>query len=37
MEFHDSYKMLEDQLVSDSERVKMTIHEIWKVTGYRFT
>jgi len=26
-----------DPLVTDKERVDMTVHEIWKVTVYRFT
>jgi len=37
VDFFGAYNLLEDPLVSDSERVRMTIHEIWKVTGYRFT
>ncbi|KAJ7829515.1 hypothetical protein B0H14DRAFT_3717388 [Mycena olivaceomarginata] len=36
IEFHGSYNIPEDPLVTDKERVKMTNLEIWKVTGYRF-
>jgi len=36
VEFYGSYNLPRDPLVSDNERVKMAIHEIWKVTGYRF-
>jgi len=35
--FSGAYKLSDDPLVSDNERVRMTIHDIWKVTGYRFT
>jgi hypothetical protein len=35
--FFGTYCLPEDPMVSDSERVRMTTHEIWKVTGYRFT
>jgi len=31
-----TYKLSDDPLVSDNERVRMTIHDIWKVTGYCF-
>jgi hypothetical protein len=37
VEFKGSYSQAVDPLVSDKERVKMTIHDIWKATGYRFT
>ncbi|KAJ7434395.1 hypothetical protein B0H11DRAFT_1757683 [Mycena galericulata] len=36
VEFHGTCQIPEDPLVSDKERVQMTIYEIWKVTGYRF-
>ncbi|KAJ3753952.1 hypothetical protein EV360DRAFT_74091 [Lentinula raphanica] len=35
--FHGYYTMSSDPLISDKERVKIIIHEIWQVTGYRFT
>lgn len=34
--FSGAYKLPEDPLISDRERVRMTIHDIWKITGYRF-
>ncbi|KAJ7436299.1 hypothetical protein B0H11DRAFT_1754960 [Mycena galericulata] len=34
--FHGSYTISNDPLVSDKERVQLTIREIWKVSGYRF-
>jgi len=37
VEFLGCYRQPEDPLVSDRERVEMAVHEIWKVTGYRFT
>ena len=37
IEFLGHYRQPEDPLVNDRERVEMTVHEIWKVTGYRFT
>ncbi|KAJ6546393.1 hypothetical protein DFH09DRAFT_927184, partial [Mycena vulgaris] len=37
VEFRGTYQTPEDPLVSDKERVEMTIYEIWKVTGYRFS
>ena len=37
IDFWGTYRVPEDQLVNDSERVRMTIHDIWTVTGYRFT
>jgi hypothetical protein len=37
VEFEGSYVQTEDPLVSDKDRVRMTIHDVWKVTGYRFT
>ncbi|KAJ6523472.1 hypothetical protein DFH09DRAFT_1329961 [Mycena vulgaris] len=36
VEFHGICQIPEDPLVTDKERVRMTIFEIWKVTGYRF-
>ncbi|KAJ7796482.1 hypothetical protein B0H14DRAFT_2619910 [Mycena olivaceomarginata] len=36
IEFHSSYNIPEDPLVTDKEHVQMTNLEIWKVTGYRF-
>lgn len=30
------YKQPEDPLVSNKERIAMIVHELWKVTGYRF-
>jgi len=35
--FFGAYKLPEDRLVNNSERVRMTIHDIWTVTDYRFT
>ena len=37
VEFYGTYNMPADPLVTDKERVDMIVHEIWKVTGYRFT
>ena len=37
VDFDGSYIRAMDPLVSDKERVKMTIHDVWKATGYRFT
>lgn len=37
VDFEGSYIRATDLLVSDKERVKMTIHDVWKATGYRFT
>ncbi|KAJ6596512.1 hypothetical protein B0H10DRAFT_2232513 [Mycena sp. CBHHK59/15] len=34
--FRGTYQIPEDALITDKERVQMTVHEIWKVTGYRF-
>ncbi|KAJ7475292.1 hypothetical protein B0H11DRAFT_2235701 [Mycena galericulata] len=34
--FHGSYTISDDPLVSDKERVQLTIREVWKVSGYRF-
>ncbi|KAJ7732044.1 hypothetical protein DFH07DRAFT_871091 [Mycena maculata] len=34
--FHGSYAIADDPLVSEKERVQLTIREIWKVSGYRF-
>jgi hypothetical protein len=35
--FYGSYQIADDPLINDKERVRMTTHEIWQVTGYRFT
>jgi hypothetical protein len=35
--FNGAYTIPEDPLVTDKQRVCMTTHSIWKVTGYRFT
>lgn len=37
VEFFGKYTRPADPLVSDRERVQMTVQDIWKVTGYRFT
>ncbi|KAK1222359.1 hypothetical protein PQX77_014797 [Marasmius sp. AFHP31] len=37
VDFRGEFTLPTDPLVSDKERVKMMIHEVWKVTGYRFT
>ncbi|KAJ7501402.1 hypothetical protein B0H11DRAFT_2373646 [Mycena galericulata] len=34
--FPGSYTISDDPLVSDKERVQLTIREVWKVSGYRF-
>ena len=34
VDFSESYKLPYDPLVSDKERVRMAIYDIWKVTGY---
>ncbi|KAF7333854.1 SWIM-type domain-containing protein [Mycena venus] len=36
VDFRGTYQTPEDPLMTDKEHVKMTIYEIWKVTGYRF-
>ncbi|KAJ7774512.1 hypothetical protein DFH07DRAFT_865834 [Mycena maculata] len=36
VEFRGTYQTPEDPLITDKERVQMTIYEIWKVMGYRF-
>lgn len=36
IDFEGSYTQVIDPLVSNKERVKMTIHGVWKATGYRF-
>ncbi|KAJ7217434.1 hypothetical protein C8J57DRAFT_1598609, partial [Mycena rebaudengoi] len=36
VEFHGTYHLAQDPLVSNKQRVQMTTYEIWKVTGYRF-
>ncbi|EGN95293.1 hypothetical protein SERLA73DRAFT_77309 [Serpula lacrymans var. lacrymans S7.3] len=35
--FFGSYQLAEDPFVDDKKRVEMTISNIWKTTGYRFT
>jgi hypothetical protein len=35
--FHGTYSIKADPDISPKERVQMTVHEIWQVTGYRFT
>ncbi|KAF8257921.1 hypothetical protein EI94DRAFT_1816526 [Lactarius quietus] len=35
--FHGCYDVPADPSMSDKDHVKATAHEIWKVTGYRFT
>lgn len=37
VKFHGAYTLPVDPLVSDKDRIRMTTHNIWKVTGYRFT
>ena len=34
--FYGKYEIADDP-ISDKEHICMTIHEIWKDTGYRFT
>ncbi|KAJ7661459.1 hypothetical protein DFH06DRAFT_1268903 [Mycena polygramma] len=36
VDFRGTYQTPEDPLITDKEHVQMTVHEIWKVTGYRF-
>ena len=36
IDFFGTYNLLEDPLVSDSERVRMTMHKVWKIVGYCF-
>jgi hypothetical protein len=36
VDFKGSYVRAVDPLVSDKERVRMMIYNVWKVTGYRF-
>jgi len=35
--FQGQYTMAVDPLVTDKIQVQMTVLEVWKVTGYRFT
>ncbi|KAF7966149.1 hypothetical protein HWV62_39928 [Athelia sp. TMB] len=35
--FHGTFKLPEDPLITPRERVQMIVHDIWRVTGYRFT
>ena len=35
--FHAYYDLPADPLMTDRDHVKATAHEIWRVTGYRFT
>ncbi|KAJ7218618.1 hypothetical protein GGX14DRAFT_533331 [Mycena pura] len=37
MDFHGTYKVAVDPLVTPKQRVQMVAAEIWKTTGYRFT
>jgi hypothetical protein len=37
VDFRGRYEIDEDQLVSAKERTEMVTHEVWRVTGYRFT
>jgi hypothetical protein len=37
VEFFGGYHLPEDPLITARQRVRMTIHDIWKTTGYRFT
>jgi hypothetical protein len=37
VDFTGDYEVAADPLVSDKERTQMLAHEVWKVTGYRFT
>jgi hypothetical protein len=37
VQLNGTYTTPEDPLVSNRERVQMLAHEVWKVTGYRFT
>ena len=34
--FHASYDLPADPLTTKRDLIKITAHEIWKVTGYRF-
>ncbi|KAJ7078963.1 hypothetical protein C8R44DRAFT_654310 [Mycena epipterygia] len=36
VDFRGTYQTPEDPLITDKERVQMTVYEIWTVTGYRF-
>ena len=35
--FHACFDLPADPSISDRDYIKATAHEIWKVTGYRFT
>ncbi|KAF7354458.1 SWIM-type domain-containing protein [Mycena venus] len=37
VDFHGTYKVAADPLVTPKQRVQMVAAEIWKATGYRFT
>ncbi|KAJ6479757.1 hypothetical protein C8R45DRAFT_933557 [Mycena sanguinolenta] len=37
VDFHGTYKVAVDELVTPKQRVQMVAAEIWKTTGYRFT
>jgi hypothetical protein len=34
--FSGSYDIPADPLISDKEHVRVTAHEVWKVSGYHF-
>lgn len=35
--FHGTYPIEEDHEIAPKQRVEMVAHEIWQLTGYRFT
>ncbi|KAF7366599.1 SWIM-type domain-containing protein [Mycena sanguinolenta] len=37
VDFHGTYKLAADELITSKQRVQMVAAEIWKTTGYRFT
>jgi hypothetical protein len=37
VDFTGRYEIDEDRLVSAKERTEMVTHDVWRVTGYRFT
>jgi len=37
VQFHGTYFLAFDPQISPKERAHMVAHEIWQITGYRFT
>jgi hypothetical protein len=37
IDFHGTYPVLADAIVSPRQRVQMVAKELWSISGYRFT